>query len=202
MYASLTASHAAGPSTANCQRKESHEAVCGQSTKLCPCVQHAYLYISHFLNHSTSFFFFCLSKWSSSMGYKVMESSSGWGRSGWLPPQLPVPRLPRLGIINGTMTGSQISKECSLRGIFPIEARFLFCFQHCSLNIFLIWWYFSFVWDICCMCIWYKLIFFIAFFPVAYWVAGFFFVVFVLFCFWFFKQWNVSNFISSAFNKF
>lgn len=33
------------------------------------------------------------------------------------------------------------------------------------------------------MCIQYRLISFIAFFPVAHWVAGFFFVVFVLFCF-------------------
>lgn len=40
--------------------------------------------------------------------------------------------------LTGTMTGSQISKGCSLRGIFPVEARFLLCFQHCSLNIFLI----------------------------------------------------------------
>lgn len=106
--------------------------------------------------------------------------------------------------LTGTMTGSQISKECSLREILPIEPRFLFYFQHCRLNdtFFL----FDGIFLLCgiyAVCIfgtsWF---FFIAFSPVAYWVAGFFFVVFVLFCFWFFKQWNVSNFISSAFNKF
>lgn len=63
------------------QTKESREVGHGQRTELCPCVLYTYLYTSHFLNDSTCFSFF-FSKWSSSIGYKLMKSSSGMRKAG------------------------------------------------------------------------------------------------------------------------
>lgn len=79
------------------RRKESREVAHGQRTKLYPHVWYTYLYTSHFLNHIMSFFFSFL-KWSSSMGYKEMKSSSGMRKAGWLLPLSPLLHLTWLGI--------------------------------------------------------------------------------------------------------
>lgn len=93
-----------------------------------PCVLYTYRYTSRFLNYSM----FSFSKWSSSTGYKVMESSRGMRKPGVTSSTALLPHLTCLGI-NGNNDKISDLKRMPYLPIF-IETGFLLYFQQRSLN--------------------------------------------------------------------